>query len=161
MARKGKPLNDQQVDQHREGYVRSTPAEMLDDAFSKWEDCNGLLPLPPMNRADHIIIGGRTATDLLLDEFNKQHPTTKGDRVSAYANFYLEQGNQLVNELVAGALATGANVEVFVPDKDTGKITDTPTLLTAKGKVPGAATSKPKELNGWQRFWGKLGFYKK
>ena len=169
MPGKGKKLTGQQVDQLQEGYAQNSTAVMLDEAFSKWETDSLDYPIPPMNRGDHILIGGRSATEYLVDRFNDEFPNMKDDkgntypessRLKMFGEYYRKNGNQMINEMVSGALANGERVEVFVPDKLTGKIQDTPTRLTATGYEPISPIAKPAQLSRWKRFWGKLGFYK-
>lgn len=63
--------------------------------------------------------------------------------------------------MVTGALANGEKVEVYVPDKTTGRIKDQPMSLTPRGYEPVGPLAKPKALTGWQKFWNMIGFYKK
>ena len=170
MPGKGKPLDPEVMDQHREGYLEAVTQSMLDDVFGKWDSIHGENGLPYLDRADHIIINGRTATEHLMERFNQKFPELRNkngdlwrenERRNAYADFRQSVGKHYINLLISGALANGGNVEVFVPDKVTGKIEDTPTRLTATGSELAGPLVKPKALNGWQKFWSKLGFYKK
>ena len=167
---KGKPLTEKQTNQLREEYSEKTPASVLNATFARWDTITTKDGEPFLNRADHIIIGGRTATELLVKKFNKEFPRltawngkryTTPERVGAYSYFYKSRGKAYLDQMITSALANGETVEVFVPDKVTGKIKDTPMRLTRTGYDPIGPMTKPKQLNGWQKFWGALGFYKK
>ena len=170
MPKKGKALDSQQTEQQMEGYVRATTAAILDQAFGKWDGIDELNGLPYLDGADHIIINGRTATEYLMEEFNRAFPTLKNKNGApwkadqlrdAYGNFRKDQGKEYLSRLIVNHLVNGGKVEVFVPDKVTGKIQDRPMTLTATGSELAGPLVKPKALNGWQKFWSKLGFYKK
>ena len=169
--KKGKKLEQNQVDQHMEAYAAANAEPLLEDAFGKWDNIyNPRTQFPYLDRADHIIIGGRTATELLLEKFEPEFPNVVDSmgkhyadyqRDAAYETFYRQKGKQYVNQMVSEALARGETVEVFVPDKETGRIKDTPMKLTSSGYEPTGPLAKPAQLNRWQRFWNRFGFYKK
>ena len=169
--KKGKKLDPQRTDQLIESYSESAVSVLLDDAFNKWdEQYDKSITLPYLDRADHIIINGRVATDLLVEKFSEEFPNmnrrdgTKfpdDERNQAYGQFYRDNGKKLVNQMVFNALASGGKVEVYVPDKATGQIKDLPVKLTATGYNAESALKKPAQLTGWQRFWGKFGFYRR
>ena len=171
MPKKGKNVDPKQVERRMAGYSEAVTAGLLDDAFGRWEsrtDTQSRIPF--LDRGDHIIIGGRTASELLMDKFNAEFPTMKAangqpwqdiHRSQAYGTFLETEGKHYLNQMVTSALANGEKVEVFVPDKTTGKIQDQPMNLTPTGFEPAGPLVKPKALTGWQKFWNKLGFYKK
>lgn len=170
MPPKGKALDSQQTEQQRERYVRATTAAILNQAFGKWDGIDELNGLPYLDGADHIIINGRTATEYLMEEFNRAFTTLKNQygepwkadqRRDAYGNFRKDQGKEYLSRLIVNHLVNGGKVEVFVPDKVTGKIQDRPMTLTATSSELAGPLVKPRALNGWQKFWSKLGFYKK
>ena len=170
MSKPGTKLPEKTADDLRTKYVEQTAASVLDGTFGIWDTNTDKFGVPHLDRADHIIIGGRTATELLLEKYNAEVPNMKdffgspllsNGRVSAYGTFYSTIGKSYLNQLITAALANKETVEVFVPDKKTGKIQDTPMRRTATGYEPTGPMAKPKQLNGWQKFWGKLGFYKK
>lgn len=171
MPKKGKKLSEEKNEQLMEAYSDATAEALLDSAFGKWDQ---ITPpnsrVPYLDRGDHIIIGGRTATELLMEQFNEEFPKMRNERgnpvdIIEHAKFYNEfrekKGKNLINQMITGALANGEKVEVFVPDKTTGKIKDQPMALTPRGYEPAGPLVKPKQLNGWQKFWNKFGFYKK
>ena len=168
----GKKLEPEQVDELQESYSKNNTAALLDDAFGKFENSfSADSGMPDLDRADYIIIGGRTATEMLVEKFNeefptvinplKQEPFSDFQRVAAYTTFYKKKGKDYVNQMVSEALAKGEEVKVFVPDKVTGKIQKDPMKLTRTEYQPIGPLAKPAQLNRWQRFWNKLGFYKK
>lgn len=169
--KKGKKLEQNQVEQHMEAYAAANAEPLLEDAFGKWDKIyNPRTQVPYLDRADHIIIGGRTATELLVEKFEPEFPNVVDSggkhfsdfqRNAAYEAFYRQKGKQYVNQMVSEALARGETVEVFVPDKETGRIKDIPMKLTPSGYEPTGPLAKPVQLNRWQRFWNKFGFYKK
>ena len=170
--KKGKKLEPEQVDGLQEAYTKNNTAALLEDTFGKFEKATSSnSAMPDLDRADHIIIGGRTATELLVEKFNQEFPTVRNpltketyseyQRSSAYTVFYKQKGKDYVNQMVSEALAKGEEVKVFVPDKVTGKIQKDPMKLTHTGYEPTGSLAKPAQLNRWQRFWNKLGFYKK
>ena len=168
---KGKKLDPKTVDQHMMLYSESAANTMLEEAFGKWDIIHGMhISIPYLDRADHIIIGGRTATELLVEKFNDQFDqmtTHTGEnynpnqRVDAYNIFYQDNAKKLLNQLVAEAVSNGEKVEMFVPDAETGQIQENPMRLTASGVVPGGPLARPAQMTLWQRFWSKLGFYKR
>lgn len=171
MPKKGKKLSEEKNEQLMEAYSDATAEALLDSAFGKWDQ---ITPpnsrVPYLDRGDHIIIGGRTATELLMEQFNEEFPRMKDkegkpvgvrEHAKLYNKFRQEKGKNLINQMITGALANGEKVEVFVPDKVTGKIKDQPMALTPRGYEPAGPLVKPKQLNGWQKFWNKFGFYKK
>ena len=173
MAGKGKKLTEEQVTNQQEVYSEGVAASLLDPVFSKWDDITDSLEatssLPFIDRADHIIINGRTATEYLMDKFNEELPNMRGgdgkpykdyERQQAYHDFYLKNAKKMINQMVASALATGGNVEVFVPNKTTGEIENEPMRLTRTGYKAADPIAKPAQLSRWKQFWGKLGFYK-
>ena len=164
----GKKLTQAETEALRSDYSAAAAATLLDDAFGKWDNRRDNSGVPYLDRADHIIIGGRTATELLMEPFNEALPNMRapdgrpyGSRDIAYSAFLRGEGKETINRMVAAALATGEKVEVFVPDRFTGRIQDQPMRLSARGYEPAGPLVKPKQLNGWQKFWSKLGFYKK
>ena len=162
MPKKGKKLDESKIQQHMEAYSDATAGALLEEAFGRWDGLSDEKRVPILNRNDHIIIGGRTASDILLEKFNQERPgLTSAERLSAYAAFLKDEGKQFINQAITGALANGEKVEVFVPDKRTGQIKDHPMALTRRGYEPAGPLVKPKQLNGWQKFWNKFGFYKK
>ena len=170
MPTRGKALNSQQTEQQMDGYVRATTAAILNQAFGKWDGIDELNGLPYLDGADHIIINGRTATEYLMEQFQRDFPTLRNknrelwkenQRRDAYGNFRKVQGKEYLSQLIVNHLVNGGKVEVFVPDKVTGKIQDRPMTLTATGSELAGPLVKPRALNGWQKFWSKLGFYKK
>ena len=173
MPGKGKKLTEAQVEQHLTAYSQGTAMGFLDDAFGKWDQIRdevfGGTQLPYLDRADHIIINGRTASEHLVERFNKIFPTLKDtdgtrfrdfQRYDQYQRFYKANAKKLIEEMTTNALASGGLVEVFVPDKATGRIKDRPLRLTKQGYEPAGIQAKPAQLSRWKRFWGKLGFYK-
>lgn len=170
MQKKGKNVDPKQVERRMAGYSEAVTAGLLDETFGRWDSRTDKFHLPFLDRGDHIIIGGRTATELLMDKFNAEFGTLKDStgkpwrsdqRANAYGTFREQQGAQYINQIITSALANGEKVEVFVPDKTTGRIQDQPMNLTPTGYEPAGPLVKPKQLTGWQKFWNKLGFYKK
>ena len=170
MPKKGKKLDESQVQQHMEAYSEATAEALLDSAFGGWDVCLDERRVPILNRNDHIIIGGRTASDLLAEKFNREFASMRrddgrtysdGERAIAYGRFVQGEGKRFINQTIASALATGERVEAFVPDKATGRIREQPMALTHRGYEPAGPLVKPKQLNGWQKFWNRFGFYKK
>ena len=169
--KKGKKIDPKQRDQHMEAYSKATVSRHLDEVFNQWDKRYNLhTTIPYLDRADHIIINGRTVTELMVDKFNKDIPNmtlrdgtkvTEKNRTQAYAQYYQDHGKEAVNQIVFNALANGENVEVYVPDKMTGEIKDPPMKLIPTGYAVTGDLVKPPQLNGWQRFWNKLGFYKR
>lgn len=169
--KKGKKLDPKRADAHRDAYSKATVSRHLDEVFNQWDKrYNNFFRVPYLDRADHIIINGRTVTELMVDQFNKDipnmtlHDGTKvndSNRTDAYARNYKDHGKEIVNQIVFNALANGENVEVYVPDKITGEIKDQPMKLTPTGYEFAGPLVKPAQLTGWQRFWNKLGFYKR
>ena len=169
--KKGKKLDPKTLDQHIEAYSDATVSAQLEDAFGQWDkryDLNTTIPY--LDRADHIIINGRTVTDLLVEKFNRDLPNMtlrdgnkvdRNNRTQAYAQYYHDHGKQAVNQMVFSALANGENVEVYVPDKRTGQIKDPPSKLTPTGYDLAGPLVQPAQLTGWQKFWNFFGFYKK
>ena len=105
-----------------------------------------------------------------MERFEKELPSLRNsrgepykpaERVAAYGKFYKDRARPLINQLVTRALKNWETVEVFVPDKVTGEIGKTPMALKGKSFQRSKEMEKPAELNRRQRFWGKLGFYKK
>ena len=170
MPKKGKKLDESQVQQHMAAYSDAVAGDLLNRAFGRWEASHDRTNVPYLDRADHVIIGGRVAAEVLMEKFNEEFPNLRTEsgtpyrdteRAGAYGKFYKTMGKQYLNQMISGALANGERVEVFVPDRDTGKIKDEPMRLTARGYEPTGPLVKPRQLNGWQRFWSKIGFYKK
>ena len=165
--KKGKKLEPEQVEQHLDAYSKANTEALLDDAFGKWDRIfDPSEQIPYIDRADHIIIGGRTASELLMEKFEQEFPNIGGKKYSnyqrptAYQLFYHENGKKYVNQMVSEAMAKGETVEVFVPDKRTGRIKDEPMKLTPSGYQPAGPLAKPAQLTRWQKFWNKFGFYK-
>ena len=165
---KGKKLSDKQVEQRMETYTEASVESMLKDAFGQWEERKDPnYDLPFLDSADHIIIGGRTVTEMLVERFNKRFPKMKGankkrfeetQRVDAYGIFREKEGKRLIKRLVANAIASGENVEIYLPDKQTGRISESPRRVSGRGYD--LTEVNPARMNGWQKFWSKLGFYK-
>ena len=165
---KGKKLSDKQVEQRMETYTEASVESMLKDAFGQWEKrIDTRYNLPFLDSADHIIIGGRTVTEMLVERFNKRFPKMKvankkrfeeTQRVEAYGIFREKEGKRLIKRLVANAIASGENVEIYLPDKQTGRISEPPRRVSGRGYD--LTKVNPARMNGWQKFWSKLGFYK-
>ncbi len=169
--KKGKKLDAKKLEEHMGAYAEKTPGDLLDEAFGRWDKAeSNRTRIPYLDRADHIIINGRTASEHLMEHFEKEFPSLrnskgepfkKEERLGAYGKFYKDRARPLINQLVTRALKNGETVEVFVPDKVTGEIGKTPMALKGKSFQRSKEMEKPAELNRWQKFWGKLGFYKK
>ena len=156
MGKKGKKLDPKQVDQRMELYSESTTAALLDGAFGATDHpSSGHMA----ERGDHIIIDGRTARELLVEEFSKTHDPGGVKFDVEFHKFYTKEGRNLINQRVTAALMTGKRVEVFVPDPKTGRIQKEPSRLTATGYTPDPL-KKPAQMTRWQKFWSKIGFYK-
>ena len=112
---KGKKLSDKQVEQRMETYTEASVESMLKDAFGQWEERKDpKYDLPFLDSADHIIIGGRTVTEMLVERFNKRFPKMKvankkrfeeTQRVEAYGIFREKEGKRLIKRVVANAIA--------------------------------------------------------
>lgn len=76
-AEKWKKLDESKLQQRMASYSEATAGALLDDAFGRWESRTDVYGLPLLDRADHIIIGGRTATELLMEKFDAQFKTMK------------------------------------------------------------------------------------
>ena len=167
---KGKKLDPEQVEQQQDAYSASNAEDLLETAFGKWDETSSTKSkVPDLDRADHIIIGGRTASEILVERFNKEFASLRDSsgyaygedqRKDAYNSYYGEKGKKYVNQMVSEALNRGETVEVFVPDEVTGQIKDEPMKLTHDGYRQLSPLAKPAQLNRWQKFWSKLGFYK-
>ena len=171
MPKKGKKLEEKKVEQYMNAYTEATADALLNEAFGRFDGSyDSSDRIPYLDRADHIIIGGQTASQLLVERFNEELPSMKGpsgrpyddwERTRAYSAFYQEKAKGYINQMVAEAINRGEKVEVYVPDKATGQIEKTPMKLTHSGYEPSGPLAKPAQMNRWQRFWNKFGFYKK
>lgn len=103
MPKPGKKFEQKQVDQHLAELNKSAAQNLLDDAFGKWNEIRDEdRTLPVLDRADHIVINGRTGTELLMDAFNNefktmtksenQQPFEEYERQRAYNEFYKSKG---------------------------------------------------------------------
>lgn len=156
MPRKGKTVDQNLLEQQMRQYADQTVAPLLNSAFNVTEvSGSGRMA----ERGDHIIIDGRTARELLVEEFSKTHDPSDGRFSIDFQNFYFREGKTLINQRVASALMTGKQVDVFVPDPKTGRIQKEPSRLTKTGYEP-SPLRKPAEMSRWQKFWSKIGFYK-
>ena len=69
----GKKLEPEQVDELQESYSKNNTAALLDDAFGKFENSfSADSGMPDLDRADYIVIGGRTATEMLVEKLLPQ-----------------------------------------------------------------------------------------
>ena len=70
---KGKKLDPEKVEQQQDAYAAANVEYLLEDAFGKWDKISSTKSnVPDLDRADHIIIGGRTASEILVEQFNKE-----------------------------------------------------------------------------------------
>ena len=178
---KGKALPEERTDELLAGYVQAAPEAYLDQIFGKWDQIRDTeqrgSQRPYLDRADHILINGRSVTEILVERFNKEFPNMKNEsggqhgsyeREEVFRHFLIDQvdkkadpgATQLVKDITAKALANGDKVEVFVPDPVTGQIKNQPMRLNCTGYWPANPVAKPAQLSRWKRFWGKFGFYK-
>lgn len=156
MPKKGKKLDESKIQQHMEAYSDATVGSLLDSAFNPTDSTKSG---HQAERGDHIIIDGRTARELLVEEFSKTHDPSDSSFKLNFQRYYSKEGKNLINQRVAAALMTGKRVEVFVPDPKTGRIGKEPSRITKTGYEP-SDLKKPAQMNRWQKFWSKLGFYK-
>lgn len=128
-------------------YAAATAKRMIDPAFDDAERSRGDI----FDRADLIIIGGRTVREIMEERF-----LSSGQKGS-FLDFYKQYRLPMTNELVAAGLMAGERVEAFIPDHR-GRLPDEPTQLIQDGYRPSPA--QPEQFNAWQRFFSKRGFYR-
>ena len=138
------------VEQTISPYARATAARVIDPLFKGAEEISG--DKLTFNRAENIIVGGKTVKEKMFEDY-----VASGNDPSEFIGFFTKNYRQMTNEYVAGALMSGQRVEAFVPDKD-GRIPNEPVQITKTGYEP--SPLNPVVLNGWERFWSKLGFFK-
>ncbi len=88
-------------------YAEKTPGDLLDEAFGRWDKAVGdRTRIPYLDRADHIVINGRTASEHLMEHFEKEFPSLRtsngepykpAERVAAYGKFYKDRARPLIN----------------------------------------------------------------
>ncbi len=114
--------------------------------------------IPLFNRFDNLIINGRTAREILDEEFEKEEPSIYFTREEQRRMFLADDGKRLVAQAVTAALTQpGQYVEAIVPDEH-GNLPTEPIALTQSGFDSAHLT--PVTLNAWQRFWSHFGRYK-
>ncbi len=110
-----------------------------------------------IDRADHIIINGRTPREIMVEEYN----ANRGGIKEEYRNFnayFIAKGHERTAELVGAALTKDERVEVFIPDEHGCiRTDDQPWRLTTKGFE--RKNLAPVTLNIWERFWNHFGYY--
>ena len=100
--KKGKKIDPKQRDQHMEAYSKATVSGHLDEVFNQWDKRYNLhTTIPYLDRADHIIINGRTVTELMVDKFNKDIP-----------NMTLRDGTKVVTKVQRPLIS-----EIMEPEK--------------------------------------------
>ena len=157
-----KTVNPALVEQEMQKYVQETVNPMLSSAFARAERKGIMLGIKMriFDRADHIIIDGRTVKELALEEFKKTFKGEDFEFAPKFASFFGGQNRiDFVNRTVASAMMTGKQVDVFIPDPVTGEIQKEPTSYNKTGYEP-HPLKQPKQMTRWQKFWSKLGFYK-
>ncbi len=116
------------------------------------------------DRADLIIIGGKTAREILAEEFETgelkgRYETAAKRTFQDFQDFYDVYGHEAVADLVGSAMLSETRVEAFIPHGKGGVFAaDEPVRLTQMGfersKLP------PVELSAWEKFWNRFGFFK-
>lgn len=143
-------ITAEQVSQTIGPYARETAKRVLDPLFNEAESVD--TENHRLNRADNIIVGGKTVREKMYEDY-----IAAGNQPDTFKDFFDENFKTAANEYVASALMAGERVEAFVPDKN-GRIPNEPVQITKTGYEP--SPLNPVVLNGWERFWSKMGFYK-
>ena len=130
-------------------YARATTSRLLDPLYNNIE---GLTGTPIINRADNIIVDGKTVRERMYEDF-----VAAGNSPQDFYTHFQQNYKTKTNEYVAGALMAGKRVEAFIPGKD-GRVPDEPMQITKTGYEPSPVNAVT--LNAWERFWSKRGFYK-
>lgn len=151
-----KKVNPELVDQQMQQYAEETVTPHLDSMFLPSE---GVGNDHRVDRGDHIVIDGRTVKEILIEEYAKTHDPSDSDYLLNINKYYAREGKAAVSRRVAAAVMAGRQVDIYVPDPQTGKIKDTPVRMTKSGYEPDPI-KRPMQMTRWQRFWSKLGFYK-
>ena len=159
MPTKGEKVDPKTMDRLTEGYTPETVGAYLDRTFGKVESVASILGVSPVERGDHIVIDGRTAREILAEEFARDHERTEDKFQSDFNIFYITQGKKLMHERVAAAMMTGKQVDFYVPDPNTGMIEMEPSKLVGTDFEPNPI-NLPAQMTRWQKFWSKLGFYR-
>ena len=103
MPKKGKKLDESQVQQHMAAYSDAVAGDLLNRAFGRWDASQDRTNVPYLDRADHVIIGGRVAAEVLMEKFNEEFPNLRTEsgtpyrdteRAGAYGKFYKTMGKQ-------------------------------------------------------------------
>ena len=151
-----KKVQPEQVEQQMQQYMENTVNPNLDNMFLPSEGSGND---HKVDRGNHIVINGRTVKEIIAEEFRKTHDPSDSRFSIDFKNFYYKQGKALVSQRVAAAVMSGQQVDVYVPDPKTGKIKDTPARITKSGYEPNPI-NRPQQMNRWQKFWSRFGFYK-
>ena len=159
MPKKGKKVDPKTMDRLTEQYTAETVGTYIDQAFGKVERVRNLRGEIFVDRGDHIVIDGRTAREILAEEYAEEYDRTDPGFEEGFDRFYNSKGKKLIHEKVAAAMMTGKRVDFFVPDPHTGRIPKEPTKLVG-GEFVANPVRRPAQMTRWQKFWSKLGFYK-
>ena len=142
-------LTSDQASQSIIPYARATATRLLDPLYRDMESLNGS---PIINRADNIIVDGKTVRERMMEEY-----VAAGNNAQDFYGYFSQNYKAKTGEYVAAALMAGKRVEAFIPGKD-GRIPDEPMQITKTGYEPTPVEAVT--LNAWERFWSKRGFYK-
>lgn len=129
-------------------YARATADRAISPAFAAQEKATDGI----VNRADLIIIDGKTVREKMFEDF-----TASGQDPTEFERFFRRNYAAATNEYVSAGLMAGKRVEAFIPDQ-LGRIPAEPTLITKTGYEP--SPLKPEKFNAWQRYFSKHGYYK-
>ncbi len=142
-------------------YLRATEGRVLDALYggverqTQYEDNGGTLHR--MDRADYIIVQGKTVKEHLREMFEAGRFGATSQFGGDFDVFYSRQGHQRTAEFVGAALTVDDRVEAFIPDGN-GNIPEKPAKLISTGFD--VAKFDKTTLNVWERFWSRFGFYR-
>ena len=160
--KKGKTLSWKQMEKMLDGYTANTVGKYLDDAFQKLEERSSggtagsrTTLSGGLDRGDHILIDGRTIREIVAEEY----AAGNNGSMLGFEGAYQGDRMAIINGRVAEALLEGRHVDVYIPDPVTGKIKNEPSKLQSTG-FELSAIERPAQMNRWQKFWSKFGFYR-
>lgn len=170
------PLHGTEMDEQRFAYSVGTAMKTLDTMFGDAErlevetvqkqTARGTEQYErhAYDRADLLIIGGKTAREILAEEYaagtlKGQYEADSTRTFKDFQDFYDVYGHEAVADLVGNAMLSGEHVEAFIPHGKGGVFAKgEPVQLTQMG-FERSKLSKV-ELNGWEKFWNRFGFFK-
>ncbi len=134
-------------------YAKATVAPTMDAMYQWLEEGNPLSNSPiGLNRGNMIIVNGKSVAERMAETYHG----IQGEKPE-YKDWYRDNLKDMTNELVGMALTSNGDVAAFMPDSK-GRIPAEPVTIQRSGYEP--SPLKPVTMNGWQRAWSKVGFYK-